>query len=250
MQDTENYEVYRLFPAEVIRWGLPFIVLLFGISYVFYDTFWVAVLLLPVGTWGLLKFLRKRGVEKRKRMLRKSFMNALLLLSDYLRTGRSVESGISESVPELRELWGAESDIVREWQRIDAGFRYNKTVEELLADFGRRSNLPEVRDFAEVFRATKRGGGKLNKVLLRVVRTLSDRFYVDEKIETTLAAKKAEQKIMDVMPLAILGYLKLASPDLLSVMYTTAMGRVIMTVCLVAYGAAIWWADRITDIRM
>lgn len=67
------------------------------------------------------------------------------------------------------------------------------------------------------------------------------------QIETQIAGKQMEQRIMNLMPAAILLYICVTSPEMMQVMYTTAVGRVVMTVCLGVYGGAFGMAEKMTE---
>ena len=54
---------------------------------------------------------------------------------------------------------------------------------------------------------------------------------------------------MNVMPFGIIGYLSAASPGFLDVMYETAAGRIIMTLCLLLCLGAWLLSDRLMDIE-
>lgn len=73
---------------------------------------------------------------------------------------------------------------------------------------------------------------------------------MEREIETSLAAKKYEQRIMSVMPCGIILYMELASPGFLDVMYTTMFGLLAMTGCLLIYLGAIYWGTKIVDIQV
>ena len=65
-----------------------------------------------------------------------------------------------------------------------------------------------------------------------------------------MASKRYEQTLMSFLPCGILLYLQLISPGFLEVLYTTALGAGVMTVCLAIYIAAVLWGRRIGDIRV
>ena len=67
-----------------------------------------------------------------------------------------------------------------------------------------------------------------------------------EEIETVLAGKRLEQRIMLLMPAAILLFVSLSSPDMLAVMYETWPGRGLMTVFLGVYAGAFVLALRMS----
>ena len=97
-------------------------------------------------------------------------------------------------------------------------------VEELFLDLGQRCKVEDIENFASVLYTAKRSGGDLGNVIQKVARMLGDKIDVKKEIEATLAAKKSEQMIMSLMPAGIILYLKLTSPDFLSVLYGNPFG--------------------------
>ena len=55
---------------------------------------------------------------------------------------------------------------------------------------------------------------------------------------------------MNLIPLGILLFVRLTNPGFLDVMYSTWMGRGMMTACLILYGGAFLLAERIADIKV
>lgn len=250
LQGLDDYDVYRLSGREtLLALGLSFSVLAL-LMYVFFDAVLFAFLPeVPLVIFGA-KYLRRHLARRRKARLKKQFLSAVTMFGDALKSGQSAENALLSSVEELTEIYGAESDIVREWKDLDKAFRLNKTPEEMLKDFGERSKVDEIRDFAEIFAVTKRSGGKLSEVVESTATLLSEEFAVEEKIRTMTSAKKLEQKIMDLMPIGILLYIRLASPEIVSVLYEGAAGRLIMAICLALYVFSALWAEKLIAIRM
>ena len=219
------------------------------LSYAFYDS---AVPFLIVAAPALFFFLKKERVRhtvRRKELLKRQFLSAGNLLCDYLRSGYAVENAMQKSLTELRALWGDNSEIVREWENIVSGIRIGEPVETGLQRFAARSGIGEIRDFAEVFAAVKRTGGQIGEVLTSATELLSEKFRTEEQIRTMIAGKQFEQRVMDVMPIGILLYIRLSAPEMVSVLYTTLVGRLVMTGCLAVYILAFFWAEKIVKIE-
>jgi len=219
-------------------------------SFVFYDSLFPALILWLPAFWVYTRREVSGLRDRRKENLKKEFLFAAGLLGDYLRSGYSVENAIQSSEKELLQTFGEGSDILREWRGMGAAMRLNRTAEEVFRDLGRRSHIREINDFAEIFEVVKRSGGRLSEVIERVTDLLTETFAVEEQIKTALAAKQLEQKIMNLMPVGILLYIKVASGELLEVMYSSAMGRLVMSGCLLVYAAAYLWAEKILKIEM
>ena len=84
----------------------------------------------------------------------------------------------------------------------------------------------------------------------QVVHVISDRIQVREEILTMTAEKQFEQRIMNLMPYLIVLYVDLSSPGFFSQMYETAVGRVVMTGCLVVYLLAWRVSGKILQIEV
>ena len=239
-----DYRVYRLSVSEWL-WCLLEGIGGCGITaYVFYRSVGFFFLLLPAGL--AYPFLRKRELQKkRQEVLRLQFREAILMLASSLTAGRSVENAFFAVSGELRELYGEEGMITKEFCYIAEQLRMNRTVEALLVEFAERSGLEEVKSFAEIFAVSKRSRGELVSVVAHVAHVIGDRIQVREEIRTMTAEKQFEQKIMNLVPYLIVIYVDLTSPGFFSQMYETVAGRCVMTLCLGIYVGACLLSMRI-----
>ena len=110
--------------------------------------------------------------------------------------------------------------------------------------------MEDIELFAENFAVAKRSGGDLNEIIAYTARTISEKSQVLMDIEGMVAAKRMEQRLMSVMPMAIILFVNVSSPGFLEPMYHNAVGIVIMTVCLGLYLLALYLADKILGIEI
>ncbi|MEG2427570.1 MAG: type II secretion system protein F [Clostridium sp.] len=244
-----EYNKYRLSLQEWGLYELEGIAACGAIAYLFYRNMAAFFLFLPIGI--LYPFYRKRERKKqRKEELRLQFKEAILILASSLGAGYSIENAFSESIRELKELYGTEGMITGEFAYISHQLQMNRTVEQLLMDFAVRSGLEEIQNFAEIFAVSKRSRGELTSVVKHAVHVISDKIQVREEIITLTAEKKLEQKIMNSMPFLIVLYIDLSSPGFFVPLYITIMGKIVMTVCLLVYLAACILSRRIMEIEV
>ena len=239
------YDVCRMGLAETVRYSCMAAGITAVFAFLFYDSLMVFLAAVVPAVLFFLRLQKKRIVRERKAALKKQFLSAGTLLSDYLRSGYAVESAVRQSTGELIEMWGADSDIVREWKIIGAGLSYNHPVEELFGQFADRTGIPEIRDFADLFAVVNRSDGQVTEVLKAKTDLMKEAYAAEEQIETLLTAKQFEQRIMDVTPILILLYIRFTSPELLGVLYSGLAGRLIMTAAIGVYAAAFFWAEQI-----
>ena len=64
------------------------------------------------------------------------------------------------------------------------------------------------------------------------------------------ASKQFEQRIMTMIPFFIVLYIDMTSPGFFNIMYSTGIGRILMTLCMAVYITAIAIARRIMKIEI
>lgn len=207
---------------------------------------------LALSPLGMLYPLYKKGDLKRERLrrLEGQFKEGILVLASFLSAGYSLENGLTMSVRELEVLYGKDGMITREFGILCAGVRMNRPVELLLMEFGARSGMEDVDNFAQVLAAARRSGGELVEMINYTAGIIRDKVQVKEEIRTMTASRVFEQKIMNGIPFMIVLYIDLTSPGFFKVMYESLMGRSVMTLCLGVYAGAVLLAGKILDIEV
>lgn len=197
-----------------------------------------------------LRAAQKEKMRKRAYELKKQFLDGIRLMETALQAGYSPENSLGEAVKELKKVYESEAFIIQEFQQIAVQIAVSRNLESLLMDFGIRSGIDDIQSFAEVFMIAKRTGGDLLAIIRNTISCIQQKQETMLEIETCLAGKVMEQKIMSLIPLMILAYINLASPEFLDVMYKNLTGNIIMGICLAAYGAAYLWGRKIVNIEV
>ncbi len=223
--------------------------LAFVFSWFFYESPVGMIVTVPL----LIPFGRRQGTareEKKKEALTEQFGEALGSMITAMRAGYSADNAVKETWREMVFLYGERSAISREFYRILQGLGNNVPLEKLMEDFGERSGIADVREFAQTFAVARKNGGDMTEIMSRTVSLLQDRMEVEKEIAVQLSAKKLEQKIMDIVPFFIIAYLGITSKGFFSPLYHNLQGIAVMTVCLAAYLGACRWSEKIMDIRV
>ena len=126
----------------------------------------------------------------------------------------------------------------------------NQPIEKLFYEFAAASGCEDILNFAEVFLFAKRSGGDFGRIIKSTTERIRDKMEVEEEIQTVLSGKKMEQKVMSVIPIGLLVYLRLTSGDFLAPLYGNAAGICVMTGALAAYGVALWLSEKIISIKV
>ena len=196
-------------------------------AWLFFDFSLVSLLLLlyvPVALWQR----RKESLRQKKWELNLAFKDALVCLENSLAVGYSPESSVRESVKNLEQLHGREHEICREFRVMVKQMDLGTGMEEVFLDFGRRTDLADIKQLADIFAVVKRTGGNLSQVLRQTGSVLQDKIELKRELRTTIAAKEMEFQIMCAVPYGILLYLKLCAPAMSSSLYHNTFGVLFM----------------------
>ena len=156
---------------------------------------------------------------------------------------------LKEGETYISMIYGDDASLVKELQRINTAIYDNHSDEEkVLIDFAVRTQIEDIKDFIDVYLTTRATGGDIQKVISRASIVIIDKMQIQREVETIMAQKQLEARIVALIPIFIILFLNIFSPDYLMPMYTTIVGRVIMTLSLVGFIISFKWIIRLTEV--
>lgn len=225
-------------------------ILLIGIiSYLFYGTWICTILFSPYLIW-YIKSWEKQLVKKKQSKFRLQFKEAIQSLSAALNVGYSVENAMRETIKDLKGIYKKDDMILREFSYMIRQLQMNVSVETVLQDFAQRTADEDVQTFVTVFNMAKRSGGDTMEIIRNAVRQMGEKIDVEREITTLVSGKKLELKIMTMIPLGMVLYMKISFPEFLDVLYGNLAGVIIMSICLLVYVVAYEMGRRIVEIEV
>lgn len=244
-----NFETYCFSRKEWISCTAAAALVYALLSLLLYDSLWTFVIF-PGVLAVYYRLVRNYFCKRRKEKLLDMFVPAMEAFAVALRAGLSAETALRESRRDMQRLAGEKDPMVRELAWMESQMSVSVPLERLFQDLANRSGLEDIRDFARVFHAGKRTGRDMEQILTITVQHMKQKQETRKDIAAEVASRRMEQNIMSLVPGGILLYLRLTSPEYMAVFYTTAMGRVVMTVSFGIYLAAWFWGHRITALKV
>lgn len=243
----ENYDTYIFNWKDWLEFGQMTVIKTLVISYLFYDSYNAFILMFPLA-YIEYKSMKENKKENRKRKLTLQFKDMIESLVASLNAGYSLEKAFSDTRKDLQLLYEKNEMIFSELDVIVTGLKMNTPLEKLLKDFGVRSGVDDIKNFANVVSVAKQSGGNLIRIIQKTVNSIGDKIAVEEEIKTMIAAKKLEEKIMMIMPYGIIFYLRISNGEFLEVLYHNTLGVILMTFFLIVIHLADMWAKKIMEI--
>lgn len=218
-------------------------------GFLFYDS-WLSVFLIIPGVCLYLVQWQKEQCHKKELEFREQFRTGIQAMASAMNVGYSVENAVREAARDMKPLFCKECRIQKEFNRMIHQLDMNRTAEQVLSEFAGRVDQEDVDSFVTVFITAKRTGGDSITIIRNAVRDIGEKIEVEKEIQTFLAAKKLEFKVMCVIPFGIILYMRLAFPEFMGVLYGNLLGVVLMSVCLGIYAAAYKIGRDLVDIEV
>ena len=239
----------------VSKWSFDWISVFQGaclsavIAFLFYKSFlglFVAAGVIPF--W--LKLRADEKAKKHRADMLMEFKEYMMLIVASLQTGYSLEKALRQSESELKRLYPEESVLLPFVHVMNQRIGMNVQLEKAFFEFAKEVDLEEAISLAEIISFAKRSGGNYGKNIRDTAYKIEENLSVKQEIETITTEKRLELKVMCVMPLAILAYITITSSSFIAPLYGNALGILIMTACLIAYGLLIMLGRRIIEINI
>lgn len=219
------------------------------LSWLYYDSFLAIPFLIPL-IWFWHKERENVRREKRQELFRKMFREWILLLASSLTAGYSMENALVQSYQELCLMFPKGGIMQEELKMMLAKAGNNQRPEILFDELAEKYPYEEVQSFAEVFKAARISGGSLQTAIRGTAAQMAEIMDTRREIRTFLAARVYEQRIMSVMPAAVLLYIRLGSGEFLEGLYHNVTGVLVMSACLGIYGAAYLMGKRMVQFEI
>ncbi len=188
-------------------------------------------------------------IQKRRSQLNSQFRDMLEALNTSLGAGKNVMDSFYAVNEDMKVQYEEDAFIINELTVIISGMANNIAIETLLEDFGIRSGIDDIVSFANVFKICYEKGGNIKETIRSTHEILSDKMEIRDDIETVVTANKSEQNMMLVMPVLLIGMIKLTSEDM-AANFVTPVGIVSSTIAIVLFVISYLIGKKVLDIKV
>lgn len=241
-----NYSTYYLSIQEYFFYGTLYFLVAFLISFLFYDSIFPMIIFVPL-IIPYYHFIKQYLCNKQKNSLLLQFRDMINSISVCLSSGYSLENAFIEAQKEMSVLHTTNSFIYKELVLLHKKISLNIPVETSFTEFAKRSDCDDIFLFSEILITAKRQGGDLIHIIKNTSDTIRDKIDIQREIKTTLSSRLYEQNLMFIMPICIMLYIRISSPDFFSSVYHNSTGIIIMTFFLIVYILAILLGIKLTN---
>ena len=168
------------------------------------------------------KLKKSRGVK-----INSQLMDALILLSNSLRSGMDIVQGFElvshDMLPPIADEFGL----------VIKNYRLGTPFEKALEGLDERVDSRLLSYTIKAIIIQRQVGGNLTVIFSRLVENIREESKLEEKLDAMTAQQKIQARVVGIMPVIMLGVMFMFRPDEMLAFYTTPVGLFVLFFCFI-----------------
>ena len=111
-----------------------------------------------------------------------------------------------------------------------------------------RSGLEDVESFANIMGICYQKGGNMKSVVRNTYDLIGEKITIGEEIKTKLTSNQMQQNFMSIIPIILIGYLRVSSSSFAE-SFASFTGVIVMTIAAGIFIGSYMYGKKITNIR-
>lgn len=222
-----------------IAFGLFVGILTFSIWGVIFCLFMGTYIGIKLPEWILhiVRYRRGRKVESQ-------LMDAMILMSNALKSGLDIVQGfelvVRDLVPPISEEYGL----------VIKNYSLGMTFEEALLGMEKRIESRLLSYMIKAIIIQRSVGGNMTKIFDRIVENIRDEGKLEEKAQAMTAQQKIQSLVVGFMPWAMLVLMWMFQPDVMSQYYFSPLGIITIIFCVFWMSIGMAIVRKLADIQI
>lgn len=182
--------------------------------------------------------------KSRGKRVNKQLMDALILLSNSLRSGMDIVQGFElvarDMLPPISDEFGL---VIKNYQ---LGTPFEKALDGL-------SERVESRMLSYIIKAIiiqRQVGGNLTVIFARLVENIREESKLEEKLQAMTAQQKIQSIVVSVMPFVMMFVMFIFNPSQMISFYTSPVGMFVFLFCIVWIGIGMKVLKKMGEVRV
>lgn len=160
----------------------------------------------------------QQQIERKAFLILEQLPEAILVITNALGAGASIQQAFDASVEELP------NPIAREFKQVSAEMKVGRGLAEALEHFRQRVNLTALDSIIAAILIQKRSGGNLPELLNEIAALLKEDVELQQEMIVQTSQAKLSARIVGVAPIVVFIFMIIAAPDYMAPMTSSPIG--------------------------
>lgn len=179
----------------------------------------------------------------KKKMVERDLLNAIIIMNNAFRSGRSTMQAIEIVAQELK------GPIRQEFKKMHLEISYGLSLEVVFDRFSKRVESDEVNYITSSLSILNKTGGNIIKVFSSIEKMLFDKRKLRQEMKSLTSSSSMISKTLLIIPFIFIGFILILNKNYFNVLFTTTIGNVVLIIIILIYLLYAFFVNRIMKVR-
>lgn len=179
----------------------------------------------------------------KKKQIEQDLLNAIIIMNNAFRSGRSTMQAIEIVAHELK------GPIKQEFKKMHLEISYGLSLDVVFERFSKRVDSEEVNYITSSLSILNKTGGNIIKVFSSIEKMLFNKQKLKQEMKSLTSSANMISKILLVMPFVFVAIITLLNPSYFMSLINTSLGNVLLFVIVLIYGLYAFIVNKIMKVR-
>ena len=179
----------------------------------------------------------------KKRQVEQELLNAIIIMNNAFRSGRSTIQAIEIVAHELK------GPIKQEFKKMHLEISYGLSLDVVFDRFGKRVESEEVSYITSSLSILNKTGGNIIKVFSSIEKMLFNKRKLKQEMKSLTSSASMISKVLLFMPFVFVLFITLLNPSYFASLLNTTMGNVLLCIMVLIYALYAFVVNKIMKVR-
>ncbi len=179
----------------------------------------------------------------KKRQIEQDLLNAIIIMNNAFRSGRSTMQAIEIVANELK------GPIKQEFKKMHLEISYGLSLDVVFDRFSKRVESEEVSYITSSLSILNKTGGNIIKVFSSIEKMLFNKRKLKQEMKSLTSSANMISKILLLMPFLFIGLITLLNPSYFLPLFNTNLGNVLLFIIIIIYVLYAFIVNKIMKVR-
>lgn len=179
----------------------------------------------------------------KKKQIEQDLLNAIIIMNNAFRSGRSTMQAIEIVARELK------GPISQEFKKMHLEISYGLSLDVVFERFSKRVESEEVSYITSSLSILNKTGGNIIKVFSSIEKMLFNKRKLKQEMKSLTSSAKMISKILLIMPFVFVVVISLLKPTYFTPLFNTSLGNILLIVIVIIYILYAFIVNKIMKVR-
>lgn len=179
----------------------------------------------------------------KKRQVEQELLNAIIIMNNAFRSGRSTIQAIEIVAHELK------GPIKQEFKKMHLEISYGLSLDVVFDRFGKRVESEEVSYITSSLSILNKTGGNIIKVFSSIEKMLFNKRKLKQEMKSLTSSASMISKVLLFMPFVFVLFITLLNPSYFASLLNTTTGNVLLCIMVLIYALYAFVVNKIMKVR-